>query len=185
MPSPEREVEAFRLEALRLLDYQWRRGDGFERKAQGFLAFNGVVVALLTPSLKPILDLSGVYRIVALSLGAAVIVLLAASAACSAGALWARDTKSVSIDRVRELWQEYLQRVGPGGERADAGHTANLQRELVEMLLHGTIDTTSPIQSLREDAVRRGGWFMWGVGLNLAALLFILAVVVTTTIGSL
>lgn len=185
VPPPEREVEAFHAEALRLLDYQWRRADSFERKALGFLAANGVIATLLTPSLKTVLDLHGVYRIAALSLGAAVVVLLAGSAACSAGALWARGSQSVSVDQVRSFWKAYLDRVGTDDGRFDAVHTANLQRDLVEMLLHAREETTSPVQSLREDADRRGRWFVWGVRLNLAALLLILSVVVTTTLGSL
>lgn len=80
----EHEVAVFLAEAQRLLDYHWRRADSFERKALGFLSFTGVIVALLTPSLKAVLDLHRIYRPVALSLGTCVIMLLAGSATGSA-----------------------------------------------------------------------------------------------------
>jgi hypothetical protein len=145
----EHEVAVFLAEAQRLLDYHWRRADSFERKALGFLSFTGVIVALLTPSLKAVLDLHRIYRPVALSLGTCVIMLLAGSAACSAGALWARNSASVSVKRVRELWKEYLGRIEHRDGYSDAWHTNDLQRQLVEMLLHGREETTSPVQSLR------------------------------------
>ncbi|MFC4056084.1 hypothetical protein ACFOY4_40900 [Actinomadura syzygii] len=184
-PPQEQEVAVFLAEARRLLDYHWRRADAFERKALGVLAFTGVIVALLTPSLKTVLDLHGHYRTTALALGAAAITMLAGSAVSSAGALWARSSKSVNVREVRELWREYLHRAEHGGGGTDAWEAAGLQRNLVEKLLHGATEETSPIQSLCDDADVRGRWFLRGVWLNLTALLLILGVVVTTTLESL
>lgn len=175
----------FLAEARRVLDYHWRRADSFERKALGILTFTGVIVALLSPNLKVVLELHGHYRDVALGFGGCALVALGSSAVASAGALWARESKSTNVEHVRSEWQAYLQRTAAGTGYSDAWQTAGLQRELVEMLLHGMTGTESPIQSMCKDADRRGRWFIWGVRLNLAALLLILAVTVTTTVGSL
>ncbi|WP_433469407.1 hypothetical protein [Spirillospora sp. CA-128828] len=179
-------MQVFLDEGQRLLDFHWRRGDAFERKSLGVLAFTSVIVALLTTNLKIVLDLPGHYRIAGLVVGAAVLVALIGSAGAAAGALRARDTKSVNIEDVRKFWQEYLDRVEQGGDHTDAWHATGLKRSLVEMLLHGrAADIQSPVQSMQADADSRGRWFVWAIRLNLASLVFILALTVTTTVGKL
>ncbi|TDB89797.1 hypothetical protein [Actinomadura sp. 7K534] len=178
-------MQVFLDEGRRLLDFHWRRGDAFERKSLGVLAFTSVVVALLITNIKIVLELPGHYRTVGLVIGAAALAALTLSAAAAAGALRARDTKSVNIADVRKSWQMYLDRTERGDGYSDAWHTAGLKRELAEMLLHGRADSQSPVQSMRADADCRGRWFVWAIWLNLVSLLLILALTVTTTVGTL
>ncbi|OLT11206.1 hypothetical protein BJF79_04825 [Actinomadura sp. CNU-125] len=131
------------------------------------------------------LSLEGNYRLVALTLGALAVAALACSAGAAAGTLRARDTKNVNIADVRRYWKGHLERTEKGGGYSDAWHTAALQRQFAEMLLHGVKEEESPLQSMRQDADSRGRWFSWAVFLTLAALLLILAITVTTTVGNL
>lgn len=176
-------MQVFLDESRRLLDFQWRRGDAFERKALGVLGFTSIVVALLTTNLNLVFGLHGHFRAAGLVVGAAALVALAGSAAAAAWTLLARDTKSVNIEDVREFWRKYLDRAQQGGGFSDAWHTAGLKRDLAEMLLHGRAGSQSPVQSMKADADCRGRWFVRAIWLNLLALVLILALTVTTTVG--
>jgi hypothetical protein len=184
-PQQEKEVAVFLSEARRLLDYQWRRGDAFERKALGLLAFTGVIVALLPATTNNVLALHGGFRTAALLLGALTLMLLAASAVAAAGVLWARDSKNVNIADIRSLWAECIARSQTGEGNSDSWEATQVQRNLVEMLLHGVSEGESPVQSICDDASRRGAWFSWGVRFIVCALTLMLAVAVITILGKL
>ncbi|REF00369.1 hypothetical protein [Thermomonospora umbrina] len=181
----EQEVEVFLEEARRLLDHHWRRADAFERKAVGVLAYVGVVIALLPPIVPVVLELKGPSRALGIWLGAATVVLLAASAATTLGALQARRGRGVSIDQVRRAWLETCTRLTRPRSASDAYHATQTRRDLVEMLLHGTTADVSPVQSMSDDADRRGSWFRWCVWCNVLAFMCILALTVTTALGRL
>lgn len=181
----ELEVAVFLTEARRLLDYHWRRGDAFERKALGVLALTGVIATLLPATIATVLSLHDGFRVAALILGAVAIVSLLGGAVAAAGVLWARAGKSVNVVDIRSSWADHIGRMESGEGYSDLWHANQLQRNLVEMLLHGSSAGTSPVQSVCDDANRRGAWFGWSVRFVLCTLILMLCVTVVTTWGKL
>jgi hypothetical protein len=147
-----------------LADWQWRRGDAYERKASQVLGFAAIVLVLLPTLIKPV---SAIVDIGARDRAQAVLVaataLLVVSIAFSLMSLRRRPVSGFDPAVVERQWSRYQREGRP------AGHVS---ADFVEVLIAGSETQPGVLKSLTDDARTRGKWFHYScVTLGLAAVL--------------
>jgi hypothetical protein len=160
-PTDRRELrayEAFLEQARWAAEWQWRRSESYERKAGALAAF---VTFVLTAQIATVRSIISVPRT---PFSWAIIVFLAVStcalaiaALLSIRALTPRDYQAASIGQLRKEWEEYNVSGHLSGMESVSGHLpdAGLAGLFAEQLIRGT-EEKSPIQSLHDDAEKRG-----------------------------
>jgi hypothetical protein len=175
--APEREsrystaaLDTFLEHARAMAAWHEARADAFERKASTLLGFIGVILVLL-PGLRTSIAGAHGHRmrmfLVALAVGAAV--LLALAAVSAAMVLKPRGYTEPSLPQLRREWTAYAKE---GRAHRTPEHLTGL---FVDQLVHRADARLSPLETLRKDARTRSVWMECATWLVLSGVLALAA----------
>jgi hypothetical protein len=140
--------QAFLDQARWLAEWQWRRGEAFERKAGALLAFVGIILTLQTAVARSLITVPKTlfaWTTAALLIISAVALFVAAVACLFV--LKLRKYEMPSIEQLRKQWMQYAAQ----GHLSPEGVTGLL----ADQLLCGS-GSLAPLEGLRKDADDRG-----------------------------
>jgi hypothetical protein len=164
--------QAFLDQARWLAEWQWRRGEAFERKAGALLAFVGIILTLQTVVARSLITVPKTlfaWTTAALLIVSAVALFVAAVACLFV--LKLRKYEMPSIEQLRKQWTQYAAQ----GHLSPEGVTGLL----ADQLLRGS-GSLAPVEGLRKDADDRGGRMLVAVRalfVSIAALALLVVVV--------
>jgi hypothetical protein len=163
-------LDTFLEHARAMAAWHEARADAFERKASTLLGFIGVILVLL-PGLRTSIAGAHGHRmrmfLVALAIGAAV--LLALAAVCAAMVLKPRGYTEPSLPQLRKEWTAYAKE---GSAYRTPEHLTGL---FVDQLVHRADARLSPLETLRKDARTRSVWMEVATWLVLSGVLALAA----------
>jgi hypothetical protein len=167
-------LDAFLGQARAMAAWYEARADAFERKASTLLGFAGVILVLLPTLREPIAMAHGPrmrVALVALAVLAAILLALAAMAATMV--LMPRPDTAPSLPQLSSEWAKYARH---GQAHQTQEHLTGL---FVDQLIKRADPQSSPLETLRADAVKRAKWTKRATWLVLSGVLA-LAVLTST-----
>lgn len=164
----ERGFGLYAAQARYLVDYQWRRSEGFTARATQVLAAAAVLLGLLTTVVK-----DARLSVLARSTGVACGVLLLLAAAATVQAIRPKRSTGPGGAAFRDAYLEYraLADQQVGGTTACMAPTPALVAEQIATMMIGGPGASPIITDLAADASTRGKWLQAGVALLATSLL--------------
>jgi hypothetical protein len=149
-------LETFLAQARAMAAWHEARIDAFERKAGTLLGFAGVILVLLPTLRGPIAKAHGCNtRAVLVALAILAAALLALASVCAAFVLVPRKYAAPDLAQLRREWSAYADK--------GSGHRAPEQviGLFVDQYVRRADPKSSPVDTLRDDADKRGRWMMY------------------------
>lgn len=164
--------QAFLDQAKWVVDWQWRRSESFERKAGAVLGFVGILVTLQTAVVRSIITVPRTpLTWVALGFLAFSGAFLIMAVVQSVAALGVGKYRAGNMDQLRREWEQY----NGVGHLSDEGVIGLF----ADQLIREGQGEKSPIQSLHDDAEKRGEHFgraVRALGYSIILMVFVLMV---------